>query len=331
MQKILFLIICLLLLGCTQSNPQNIGKSNEPIPSFVHAIPNLAVPVISQSPQIGQSIEELAIDCKKFTLPQDCNEVPNDKGGDFCKKCREIGIAASPITSIQATIPNNPSTEKPEAVIWQYTTEWKPNISPPACPQKIVSQAPMDLRLATSILYPGQIRGGNYKPHGGARFDNSNNYINVYAPLDGSLVRGSRYLENGQIQYLLDIINPCGIMHRFDHLLELSPKFAKAAEKFRPAIEGDSRTTEIEPVDVKAGELIATKIGMNGNVGMDWGVYDLRKMNEASKNSQWLNSHPGQLAPYALCWLDLLPNADMQIAKLLPGGDSLAGKQSDYC
>ncbi len=219
-------------------------------------------------------------------------------------------------------------------VTWYHDTEWKPDGNPPACPEPFVLQTPVDINLATSILYPGQVRGGNYKAHGGFRFDRSNNNdITVKAPLDGMLVRGSRYIEGEEIQYMFDIINPCGIMVRFDHLLTLSPKFAEAAEQLRPATVDDSRTTDISPIQIKTGDVIAMAVGLKktGNVGVDFGVYDLRQKNKAAQNPAWLREHGGEQAAYALCWLDLLPAADSTKAKSLPGGDSSNGKKSDYC
>ena len=41
------------------------------------------------------------------------------------------------------------------------------------CPDPFVFQLPIDINKATSVLYPGQIRGGDYKAHGGFRFDKS--------------------------------------------------------------------------------------------------------------------------------------------------------------
>lgn len=51
--------------------------------------------------------------------------------------------------------------------------------SAPACPDPLILQTPVDLTLATAILYPGQERGGDFKPHGGFRFDNSKNTTNM--------------------------------------------------------------------------------------------------------------------------------------------------------
>ncbi len=238
--------------------------------------------------------------------------------------------------SVPATSNSQPATssQQPEQVIWYHDTEWRPSSKPPTCPEPLVLQTPVNINLATSILYPGQTRGGHYKAHGGFRFDNSqNNDITVKAPLDGFLVRGSRYKEDGEVQYMFDIINPCGIMIRFDHLLVLSPKFAEVAERLPQPKEGDSRTTTINFIPIKAGDVVATAVGIKetSNVGVDFGVYDLRQKNKASKNQEWLSQHGGEQAPYALCWLGLLPPADIVKAKNLPGADSISGKESDYC
>lgn len=234
-------------------------------------------------------------------------------------------------------VPTPKSPPKPpelEQITWHYDTEWRPSSKPPTCPEPLVLQTPVNINLATSILYPGQTRGGHYKAHGGFRFDNSqNNDITVKAPLDGFLVRGSRYKEDREVQYMFDIINPCGIMIRFDHLLVLSPKFAEVAERLPQPKEDDSRTTTINFIPIKAGDVVATAVGFRetGNVGVDFGVYDLRQKNKASKNQEWLSQHQGEQAPYALCWLDLLFQEDSAKAKSLPGGDYISGKESDYC
>jgi hypothetical protein len=51
----------------------------------------------------------------------------------------------------------------------------------------------------TSILYPGQSRGDDYKPHGGFRLDGpgETGVINIIAPMDAMIARASRYLAGG--------------------------------------------------------------------------------------------------------------------------------------
>ena len=115
-----------------------------------------------------------------------------------------------------------------------------------SCPEPFAFQMPVDISKATSVLYPGQVRGGDYKAHGGFRFDRSHpNEITVIAPYDAEVIAGARYPVNGEIQYTFDFSHPCGIRYRFGHLLTLSPKFQAIADKF-PLPEGvDSRTTQV--------------------------------------------------------------------------------------
>lgn len=194
--------------------------------------------------------------------------------------------------------------------------------------------SPIDTTRPTSVLYPGQTRG-SYKPHGGFRFDGAGqtNAVTVQAPMEAAVARGARYLEGGEIQYLFDFINACGVMYRFDHLRDLSVRFQALADSFPAAAEGASATTVVSGQTVTAGETIATAVGfrITANISLDWGVYDLRQRNASSADPAWLASHPGELAPYGICWFDLLPAADAARVRALPPGDAQAGRTSDYC
>lgn len=225
-----------------------------------------------------------------------------------------------------------------EDVQWEFTgTEWRALGTPPACPDPLVFNSPVDVSRVTSILYPGQERGGNYKPHGGFRFDTvEDNQADVVVPMDAVVVDGARYLVEGEVQYTFDFIAPCGVMFRLGHLLTLSPKFQAIAETFPAARENDSRTTEVNPpVSVKAGESIATAIGVkkDTNTFVDFGVYDLREQNKASRDAAWAALHADDriLAPYAMCWFENLPAEDAVRVKNLPPADPTSGRTSDYC
>lgn len=221
-------------------------------------------------------------------------------------------------------------------IAWVHDgSRWAPVSTPPACPAAPILRSPVDLTRATSILYPGQTRGGDYKPHGGFRFDASrNDQITVRAPLDATVWRGSRYLEDGEVQYLFDFMAPCGVLYRFDHMRTLTPKLAKVVARFPAARVGDSRTTFIAPpITVTRGEVLAGAVGITSppNVGVDFGVYDLRKKNRASRNPAWARLHSGELAPYAICWFDWLPTRDVNAVRNLPPGDLVNGATSDFC
>lgn len=206
------------------------------------------------------------------------------------------------------------------------------------CPNPVL-QSPVDITKVTSVLYPGQIRGGQYKPHGGFRLDNANdNNVEVKAPMDATLVDGSRYIEQNEHQFLLDFKSNCGVNFRLDHLLTLSPKIQAEVDKLPAPQPDDSRTTNFDnQISVKAGEVIATAVGFpqTHNVGFDFGVYDTRQPNAASKKPAYQAAHSdldqNDQLKYAVCWFDYLPKADAATLRALPGADQTAGKTSDYC
>ena len=201
-----------------------------------------------------------------------------------------------------------------------------------ACPTPLL-QTPVDLSRVTSILYPGQERGGNYKAHGGFGFDNAtDNSVTVKIPLDGKITRVVRYREIGEVQYLFEFEGNCGVSFRFDHLRKLTAKFEAVVNAF--PIKEDTRTDLVNPpVAVTVGEVIATEVGFLNNVSVDFGVYDMRQKNESSKDPAWASAHSQFPADsYGICWFDSLPQADSVAVKLLPSRDGTHnGKTSDYC
>ena len=222
-----------------------------------------------------------------------------------------------------------------DQVTWQNDgTSWSSSATPPSCPNPLVLPTPVSLSNATSVLYPGQLRGNDYKAHGGLRFDGQGQGqdLEIYAPIDATIWRGARYLEGGVVQYLFDFVDSCGIMYRLDHLFVLSPRLQQIADTLPPAEEGDSRTTFLPPGQIfRAGESLATQIGFSTNVFLDWGVYDLRSMNARSSGAAWLADHSGEQAPFGICWLEFLAPSDRTIVTALPPADSVSGSMSDYC
>jgi hypothetical protein len=247
-------------------------------------------------------------------------------------------VLKKPVNTNSGGIAQTPESKNSTDVNWVYNgKDWAASGEAPSCPDPLTIKSPTDIKKATSVLYPGQTRGGNYKPHGGLRFDGlANDAVTVSAPMDMHLVEGSRYIERGETQYLLVFQNSCGLAIRFDHLLTLSEAMQKAADKLPAAQVDDSRTTPFTPtVNVKDGEVIATAVGFKKtqNVGFDFGVYDLRIRNLASKNATYSAARQaeGSQAFYAVCWVNMLKDGDAAIALALPGADQVAGKTSDYC
>lgn len=241
----------------------------------------------------------------------------------FAKNLQKSGVST----------PNLPGTSS--QVNWQFDQEsktWKANGNPPDCPNPFTFPSPADVNLATGILYPGQFRGGEYKPHGGFRFDNqSDNNINVYAPFDGSVVQAARHTSGNSVQYVIYVVNDCGMSYKFDHLLEVTEKLQKMFEKVPLAGENNTRTTFINPpVFISKGELVATKVGLPGNVFFDFGVYDFRQKNGVDYSGKNI-FNVERYGEYGICWLDYLQGSDKTLAKSLPGADGVNGKTSDYC
>lgn len=266
-----------------------------------------------------------------------------------------IAVSALSLSGCQSSEPsqtnlNPPQTnedrQQPEKTLvqpqeasssWEFDGEkWSGSSSVPSCPAPLILELPVDIALVSGILYPGQYRGGDYKPHGGFRFDGKRPAdITVRAPLDARLILGSRYIEQGEIQYLLWFENPCGVAYRFDHLLTLAPAFQQVADTLPQALPDDSRTTRFATaIEVKRGDIIATAVGFakSQNVGVDWGVYDLRQRNAASKNESFAARHETkkEQAFYGVCWFDLLP-ADIALKTRSFPAVGAEGSTSDYC
>jgi hypothetical protein len=282
----------------------------------------------------------IVIGCLVLTLNLS-NATAAVKPGTTCKKLGQIstsaGIKYTCIKSgqkliwskgVKVAVKSNPTlsptaqaSSSPSAVATPVST----------CPTPLL-QTPVDLSKVTSILYPGQERGGNYKAHGGFGFDNAtDNLVTVKIPLNGKISRVVRYREMGEIQYLFEFDGNCGVSFRFDHLRKLTPKFEAVVNAF--PIKEDTRTDPVNPpVAVTVGEVIATEVGFLNNVSVDFGVYDMRQKNEASKDPVWASAHSQYPADsYGICWLNSLPQADSAVVKLLPSRDAKNGKTSDYC
>jgi hypothetical protein len=258
------------------------------------------------------------------------------KPGTTCKKLGQIstsaGIKYTCIKSGKRLVWNKGVGTKSTSRTTPASSSPSAGATPTSsCPTPLI-QMPVDLSKVTSILYPGQERGGDYKAHGGFGFDNAtDNLVTVTIPLNGKVNRVVRYREMGEIQYLFEFDGDCGVSFRFDHLRKLTPKFEAIVNAF--PIKEDTRTDLVSPpVAVKVGEVIATEVGFLNNVSVDFGVYDMRQKNEASKDPAWASAHSQYPADsYGICWLNSLPQADSLAVKLLPSRDAKNGKTSDYC
>lgn len=222
---------------------------------------------------------------------------------------------------------------------WSFDgNSWKPADSVPACADPLTIKLPADAKKVSNVLYPGQIRGGDFKPHGGLGVENpKNNGLVVTTPMDAFLYRGSRYIQDGEVQYMFDFIHPCGIMYRLDHLKTLSEEFNGYAGQL-PEPKADSSQTEkfVHHPLIKQRAVVASEVGLTSgpNVFFDFGIYDLRKQNEASKTDTYkvsqLRIDDKEQSFFAVCWLNLLEGEEKSTITSLPAR-GIEGKISDYC
>lgn len=263
-----------------------------------------------------------------------------DKSKVYALTERWTKNGTSPFSSLAgvATKSLKPPSSASTEVSWTFNgSSWQASTTPPACADPLIIPSPVDVNLPTHILYPGQERGGNYKPHGGFRFDGvASDQVTVRAPFDGYVVTGSRYIEAGEVQYLFDIYSNCGIRVRFDHLYTLSSTFATLANSLpEPQVDNTQTTRFSSPVLIKAGDIVATAVGQPiiDNTSFDFGVYDLRQPNEISSDATWAEEHVNdkEMGWYGLCWLDYLSEEESATAYELPPGDQTNGATSDYC
>jgi hypothetical protein len=253
--------------------------------------------------------------------------------------------ATADTTATSSTAPKvtDIRTPKGSVVVWMRDGNggWTTNGSPPPCP-KIDWTFPIDdVGIVEAVLDPGQVRGGDYKAHGGFLLTDSN--VMVRSPLDGYLVGAAVYLERqpndpsskAEIQYILDIQHPCGYAVRFDHLKVLSPEIATALSAV-PVREDSQGTMLNPPVRVTRGQVLATTVGhteYSVNRAFDFGVYDARAVqpNRRSRAELLAFGPSGELGMYAVCWLDLFGSEKASTLRALPRTTTEAAQGSDVC
>lgn len=249
-------------------------------------------------------------------------------------------VVASKNKEAAETTTNNTSA-KTGFVEWSFDgNTWKAKGNAPKCEDPLVINSPVDVGKVDGVLMPGEVRGGDFKPHGGfsrGAFDEPNK-VDVSAIRDAYVYQGARYLHGGKtLQYMFDFIDSCGIRYRLDHLATLTPEFQKLADELPEAKPDDSRTTQFEPVFIKKGTLIATEIGIkdDSNAFFDFGVYDLRSPNEASKTDLYktdqLRISDKEQSFFALCWMDFMQGNEKTAVAALPLRNGSPQGKSDYC
>lgn len=225
-------------------------------------------------------------------------------------------------------------------VTWEFDGEhWQPQGTPPACEEPLLVNSPVDVDKVNSVLLPGQVRGTDFKPHGGLATDKEpHNDLEVSTVRDAYLYRGSRYISFGEVQYMFDFIDPCGVMFRLDHLGTITDEFQQYVDRMPEPQPEDSRTTRFDDNPwIPKGTLVATSIGIKAdkNSFFDFGVYDLRKRNAASETELYktdqLRISDKEQSFFSLCWFNNLPEPDKSKVLSYPERDGARSGKSDYC
>jgi hypothetical protein len=267
-----------------------------------------------------------------YVYPKDLKRYYLGRPQDAFGLMRQLGLGISDSNLNQIT--KDSASLSDAFVNWTFDgANWKPNGVPPSCANPFIIHLPVDGSRPTSVLYPGQVRGGQYKPHGGFRLDTTAyDAVTITAPFDAYVVDGSRYYENGVIQYYFDFIHTCGIRYRLDHLHTLSATMQALADQL-PLPTTSSQSTVLTPKLIKAGTVLATAVGFPNNTSFDLGLYDLRQRNAAAQSAAYRAAHADMVsnAYYAVCWFDWLSASDEAAVRALPPADGISGATSDYC
>ena len=156
-----------------------------------------------------------------------------------------------------------------------------------------------DHTLIYEVGPPGRIDPDAHRGHGYFRIPTGMNAVNVRMPIDATLYMGSNHYEDAAkavsdervIQYRLEFRTECdGIRFRFDHIAEPVQKIVNLFTR-EPLIEG-SAGMQLEPLFLKEGELVGTKIGIetNGNAFVDFGIYDDFKRVRTAQDPRFENA-----------------------------------------
>ena len=267
---------------------------------------------------------------KKYTCIKSAGKLIYNKG---------VAISTSKPLEPSTTTTTAPSAG---AVKWSYNgSTWVPTGTPSQCPDPLIAQgALLDFSKVVSKVQPGQSRGGSYKPHAGLRWSEYGKYVSgvtITAPFDGEIAVVAQYVESGNYQFVVNIIHPCGIMLRMDHLRVPSDVMQNVLRTIPAARENDSRETSVTGFTIKKGQIIATEVGMIAPAGpdsfgtfMDLGIVDLRSKNP-NLPANFTSDADRKYSIYSVCWYvgNYFSEGDRTTVQRLPysNGDAT----SDYC
>ena len=180
-------------------------------------------------------------------------------------------------------------------------------------PQPIFTHEITDLSKIKRTERWGQVKSKHLKNHSFLFLKNKNKPIPVYAPVDSYLILQTRYRMQGfkEVQWRLIFQVGCEIVYRFDHLDTLSDKLLKHLGNI-PVNEDQNAAPNVlinPPIEIKAGELIASTQGTPQAGSWDFGLSDVSKINELPKRlKNYQNKPTGRQYKYSACPYDYYPD-----------------------
>ena len=180
-------------------------------------------------------------------------------------------------------------------------------------PQPIFTHEITDLSKIRRAERWGQVKSKSLKNHSYLFLKKKNKPIPVYAPVHSYLILQTRYRLQGlkEVQWRLIFQVGCEIVYRFDHLDTLSDKLLKHLGNI-PVNEDQNAAPNVlinPPIEIKAGELIASTQGTPQAGSWDFGLSDVSKNNELPKRlKNYKNKPTGRQYKYSACPYDYYPD-----------------------
>ena len=155
-------------------------------------------------------------------------------------------------------------------------------------PDPVFTHYPTDMTKVVQLMSPLMRVASGVKGHS---YIEVTEQVPVYAPADATLVEGVKYREDlggrGDIdQYTFSFMVSCEVYYFFDHVIDPPAHIAQA---FSGPASTDTRSSRIDPVIIKAGDLLGYSAG-TGQHNWDFGVVNTTTQTVLADDPQYNHS-----------------------------------------
>lgn len=193
---------------------------------------------------------------------------------------------------------------------------------------------PVEYTSIFSLSYPGIERDGSYITTSRLKLKSSTNEVKLYLPFKAQLVEGSRYLEQGETQYMLSFETVCKFRVTYDHLSVVALEFLDDISRLPVQSSTTKSLVKISGKEYDSGAVVATRAGfvVANNTFFDFGLYNDNSVNTISGDNAWSISplHKSDNATHGICWVNYLSGADKANVETILQPDPIT-KTGDYC